>query len=267
MPGPRYNAVTNPVHDAEAATAAIELARIVPAGAESADDPSAISSLLLGDDNLRVLDNKGKTYKFNVDLSVLTVRQLKSILEEKAQVIEQQQRLIFSGKELSNLGDTLEECGVKSGTVVHLFQRPGISTEGGGGVGLTATAVATQAAVPTSSGGVGAMAAAVVVGGADGNIVGAGPAHSSLAGNMELQVSRRRVKFLATILLLISVLNLVTLVRSLGGLPLHDRSQFIDLLISRFHKQSFLSIYFSIGLLTFDIPGGISPFFFTVFDI
>ena len=57
------------------------------------------------------------------------------------------------------------------------------------------------------------MAAAVVVGGADGNIVVAGPAHSSLAGNMELQVSRRRVKFLATILLLISVLNLVTLVR------------------------------------------------------
>jgi hypothetical protein len=145
---------------------------------------------------LRVLDIKGRTYKFAYPSSGCTILQLKSIIEKESGVEVRLQRLIYGGRQLTD-DSTLETAGVKPDTVLHLFVRPD----------NIPTAIATPAAGSTAAT---AEAILVVDGVRHGGAVGINmPAQ--LADDEELQEFRRRVRLLATLLLVVSGLNVFTL--------------------------------------------------------
>mmetsp|Transcript_49405 Transcript_49405/g.63381 ORF Transcript_49405/g.63381 Transcript_49405/m.63381 type:complete len:357 (+) Transcript_49405:95-1165(+) len=144
---------------------------------------------------IRILDLKGDTYKLkNIPLNA-TIGDLKIEIENETEIPILLQRLIYSGKQLSDDNQTLVDAKVKDKTVIHLFKRPCpqastvepvIATE----IGTTATAISTQQ-----------------------NNTIAELVNQNMATEFvpEFETYRRRVKMLACMLFLISLLNLVTI--------------------------------------------------------
>ena len=167
--------------------------------ADGADDEGSAEIF----QELRVLDMKGRTFKLHRIKYTTTVGAFKEMVQEESDVEVRLQRLIYGGRQLSNDAQTLVEAKILDNTVLHLFQRPSnmpVATpiaagEGGGAEPSVTTVQGVRLAEgrnqnslsPTSSG------------------------SPALEFNVELQEHRRRVKLLATLLLMVSVLNLVTL--------------------------------------------------------
>ncbi|CAN0193739.1 unnamed protein product, partial [Discosporangium mesarthrocarpum] len=156
----------------------------------SADDPESIT--------VKILDVRGQnTYPVRVTPRT-TIAQLKRILVVKSSVEFERQRIIHGGKVLAD-GILMSGLGVSEGSVLHLFQRP----KGGGGLGGSVG----QAAL--HPGGLGNMPEVFMV--QDGSR-GGGSAGSSTAfynRNWELERARRGLRFLASVLALVSTITLI----------------------------------------------------------
>jgi len=176
---------------------------------------------------IRILDLKGDTYKLkNIPLNA-TIGDLKIEIENETEIPILLQRLIYSGKQLSDDNQTLVDAKVKDKTVIHLFKRPCpqastvepvIATE----IGTTATAISTQQ-----------------------NNTIAELVNQNMATEFvpEFETYRRRVKMLACMLFLISLLNLVR------HTTLHTNSFSFYPLLFWFFSFSVPSVSFNISLV------------------
>ncbi|CAM9784422.1 unnamed protein product [Scytosiphon promiscuus] len=159
---------------------------------------------------VRVLDVRGVFYPLRGLTPETTVGELKLMLVTETGVEIARQRIIHAGKMLGD-ADTLASRKIADGDAIHLFQRPkttGASYAGGnGGAGL-GTISAQQ------PGGLHQFPPVLlqVEGGGDG--VG-GAAGSQL--HWEVDGPRRRIRFLASFLLLISILQLVGCLASVSA--------------------------------------------------
>jgi hypothetical protein len=193
--------VSNPMTGDAAAVAVAAAAE--PVGAVGAEAAAAADEECF--EEVRVLDIKGRTFKLKRLPLSTTVLALKRRLEEESEVPVRLQRLIYGGRQLSDEAQTLVAAKVLDNTVVHLFQRPDkqpappVATPMAAGAAVAAEGVAADAV---------ATATATATGG-DHRAIDVGP--GSLQANIELQDHRRRVRLLATLLLMVSVLNMVTL--------------------------------------------------------
>ncbi len=75
---------------------------------------------------IKIKSLTGRELEINVE-SVDTVEQIKELVEQKDGIAISQQRLIFLGKSLPD-NKTVEECGFKAGSVIHLV----LALRGGG---------------------------------------------------------------------------------------------------------------------------------------
>lgn len=168
---------------------------------------------------IRVLDIKGRTFKLN-DLPLsTTVFELKKILEKESGVPVRLQRIIHGGRQLTD-GQVLTEAKVLDNTVVHLFQRPENRLESTPENPANEDPVDGRTGTSTSTGQSQTSPRGTSV-----------VSEQDLHFNVELLQHRRRIKLLATLLLMVSVLNMVTLsVYLMDALVEHLRSdQWISL--------------------------------------
>jgi hypothetical protein len=157
--------------------------------------------------------SQGKTFKVKVPASS-TVGSLKTTLEKSSGHAAGRQRLIYGGRQLSDDNQSLMDAKVKPNTVVHLFVRPVANNassparQGAEGAGLLPDTSETVAV----GGSRGAQLAAVTMphgttGNDGGNGGGAVAMEMSFSGDTDLQEYRARVKVLASLLLIVSVMN------------------------------------------------------------
>jgi hypothetical protein len=135
---------------------------------------------------LRVLDIKGRTYKFRDLPYDMTVGELKAHIERNAGVEASLQRLIYGGRQLGVDSQTLHEAHIRNDTVLHVFQRPNVAAVP---QPPSATPVAIQTASRPSL---------------------FGHARLDIGGDPddpELEMATRRVRFLALLLTVLSGMN------------------------------------------------------------
>lgn len=135
---------------------------------------------------------------------------MKATLEKTSGHAAGRQRLIYGGRQLSDDNQSLLDAKVKPNTVVHLFVRPladsASAQQGAEGAGLLPETSETVAV----GGSRGAQLAAVTMPhGTTGNDGGGGAVamEMSFSGDTDLQEYRARVKVLASLLLIVSVMN------------------------------------------------------------
>ncbi|CAM9774001.1 unnamed protein product, partial [Ectocarpus fasciculatus] len=148
---------------------------------------------------VRVLDVRGQFYPLRVTPET-SVRELKLMLVNAAGVEVSRQRIIHGGKMLSD-ADTLAGRKISDGAAIHLFQRPKVATAAAAGVG---TASAQQ---PGNLHEFPPVLLQVQERGGDGE--GAG-AHGGV------EAPRRNIMFLASFLVLISILQLLECLASVS---------------------------------------------------
>jgi len=209
----------------------LELATVAPAEPPAAADGPAVEREI-GFSLLKVLDIKGRQFSLESVPRGCTVGEFKVLIEEVSEVPVRLQRLIYAGKVLGDDSQALEACSIREGTVVHLFQRPdrpqatGVPVSGGSGLGGGTVSPLHSSpgdgfprAVPVAT-------TRVLV---DDQVVveGLGP------GDMQLMEATRRVKFFASLLLLLSGLNVVTFIMTLLNAavdPPHGRAFWISII-------------------------------------
>ncbi|CAM9450146.1 unnamed protein product, partial [Ectocarpus sp. 4 AP-2014] len=148
---------------------------------------------------VRVLDVRGQFYPLRVTPET-SVRELKLMLVDAAGVEVPRQRIIHGGKMLSD-ADTLGGRKISDGAAIHLFQRPKVAAAAGAGIG---TASAQQ---PSNLHEFPPVLLQVQERGGDGEGAGA---------HWEVEAPRRKIMFLASILVLISVLQLLECLASIS---------------------------------------------------
>ncbi|CBN76955.1 conserved unknown protein [Ectocarpus siliculosus] len=148
---------------------------------------------------VRVLDVRGQFYPLRVTPET-SVRELKLMLVDAAGVEVPRQRIIHGGKMLSD-ADTLGGRKISDGAAIHLFQRPKVAAAAAAGVG---TASAQQ---PGNLHEFPPVLLQVQERGGNGEGAGA---------HWEVEAPRRKIMFLASILVLISVLQLLECLASIS---------------------------------------------------
>ncbi|CAM9481548.1 unnamed protein product, partial [Hapterophycus canaliculatus] len=166
-----------------------------------------------GGDNgmaIRVLDVRGVFYPLRGLTPETTVRELKLMLVTETGVEMERQRIIHAGKMLEDT-DTFASRKISDGTTIHLFQRPktavtnSVRNRDGAGSG---------AILEQQPGGLHEFPPIYlqVNGGGD----GAGGAAGS-PSHWEVDGARRKLRFLASFLLLISILQLLGCLASISA--------------------------------------------------